>query len=132
MRFVETNVFLYVINAHPEFGINARRILERIQDGEEAATSSLVVAEVAAWLEHSKRNREVNLFLEMVDSYPTLSKWETTFEDELRAREFERLLPRLEFFDRVYIAQMKRLKLKEIYSNDRGFDRVPGIKRIFE
>ena len=121
-----------MINAHPGFGVNARRILERIQDGEEAATSSLVVAEVSAWLEHRKRNREVNLFLEMVDSYPTLSKWETTFEDELRAREFERLFPRLEFFDRVYIAQMERLKLKEIYSNDRGFDRVPGIKRIFE
>lgn len=132
MRFVETNVFLYVINAHPEFGINARRILERIQGGEEAATSSLVVAEVAAWLEHRKRNREVNVFLEMVDSYPTLSKWETTFEDELRGGEFERLFPRLELFDRIYMAQMERMKLNEIYSNDRGFDRVPGIKRIFQ
>lgn len=132
MRFVETNVFLYVINAHPEFGPKARRILERIQEGEEVATSSLVIAEVSAWLEHRKRRPEVNMFLEMVDSYPSLSKWETSFEDELRARELERLLPHLQFFDRVYIAQMERLKLTEIYSNDRGFDRVPGIKRIFE
>jgi predicted nucleic acid-binding protein len=38
----------------------------------------------------------------------------------------------LEFFDRVYLAQMERLKLTEIYSNDRAFDKVKGIKRIFE
>jgi predicted nucleic acid-binding protein len=132
LRFVETNVFLYVITAHPEFGPTAKRILERIDSGEEAATSSLVLAEVCAWLEYRKKKSEVGSFLNAIDSYPSLRKFETTYPDELRAKELERSYPRLEYFDRVYLAQMERLKLSEIYSNDRAFDRVKGIKRIFE
>lgn len=132
MRFVETNIFLYVITAHPEFGVPAKRILGRIDSGEDAFTSSLVIAEVCTWLEYHKRKREIGTFLAAVGSYPTLRKSETTYADELRADELERIYPRLEFFDRVYLAQMERLKLKEIYSNDRAFDRVRGIKRVFE
>jgi predicted nucleic acid-binding protein len=132
LRFVETNIFLYVITAHPEFGLVARRILERVSSGEEAATSSLVIAEVCAWLEYRKKKTEVDAFLSAVDSYPSLRKSETTYADEQRAKELEPYYPRLEFFDRVYLAQMERLKLTEIYSNDRAFDRVKGIKRIFE
>jgi len=132
LRFVETNIFLYVMTAHPEFGHVAKRILGRIDSGEEAATSSLVIAEVCAWLEYQKRKTEVGTFLSAVDSYPSLRKTETTYIDEQRAQELERSYPRLEFFDRVYLAQMQRLKLIEIYSNDRAFDRVKGIKRIFE
>jgi predicted nucleic acid-binding protein len=132
LRFVETNIFLYVITAHPEFGAVARRILERIGSGEEAATSSLVVAEVCAWLEYHKKKNDVSTFLSAVDSYPSLQKLDTTYADEQRAKELERSHPRLQFFDRVYLAQMERLKLTEIYSNDRAFDRVKGIKRIFQ
>lgn len=132
MRFVETNIFLYVITAHPEFGAVARRILERIGSGEEAATSSLVIAEVCAWLEYHKKKNDVSTFLSAVDSYPSLQELDTTYADEQRAKELERSHPRLQFFDRVYLAQMERLKLTEIYSNDRAFDRVKGIKRIFQ
>lgn len=132
MRFVETNVFLYTITAHPAFGPTAKRILERISRGEEATTSSLVIAEVCAWLEYQKKKSEAGVFLDAVDSYPCLRKCDTTYADELMARDLERPYPRLEFFDRVYLAQMERLKLREIYSNDRAFDRVKGIRRIFE
>jgi predicted nucleic acid-binding protein len=51
MRFVDTNVFVYVITAHPAFGPAARRILERIEAGEEALTSTFVLCEVAWVLE---------------------------------------------------------------------------------
>lgn len=132
MRFVETNIFLYVITAHPEFGAVARRILERIGSGEEAATSSLVIAEVCAWLEYHKKKNDVSTFLSAVDSYPSLQKLDTTYADEQRAKELEHSHPRLQFFDRVYLAQMERLKLTEIYSNDRAYGRVKGIKRIFQ
>jgi len=70
-------------------------------------------------------------FLSAVDSYPSIRKAETTYIDEQRAQELERSYPRLQFFDRVYLAQMQRLKLTKIYSNDRAFDRAKGIKRIF-
>jgi predicted nucleic acid-binding protein len=132
MRFVETNIFLYVINANSDFGPTAKRILNRIESGEEAVTSSLVIAEVAAWLEYRKKKSEITTFLSIINSYPTLHKREATYADELRANELHDSYPRLEFFDRVYLAQMERLKLTEIYSNDQAFDKVKGIKRIFQ
>ena len=33
--------------------------------------------------------------------------------------------------DLVIAAQMERLKLGEIYSNDRDFDKIRGLKRVF-
>ena len=131
MRFVETNIFLYVIAAHPDFGSSAMEILKRIELGEQAITSSLVVAEVCAWLEYHGMRDKIDTFFEALQSYPTLKKCETTYEDELNAEGLESQYPHLEFFDRVYLAQVLRLKLTEIYSNDRGFDKVTGIKRIF-
>lgn len=132
MRFVETNIFLYVINADSDFGPTAKRILDRIESGEEAVTSSLVIAEVAAWLQYRKKKSEITTFLSIIDSYLTLHKCETIYTDEVRANDLQRSCPRLEFFDRVYLAQMERLKLTEIYSNDQAFDKVKGIKRIFQ
>ena len=131
MRFVETNIFLYVITAHPDFGPVAKEVLERIELGEQATTSSLVVAEVCAWLEYHGMRDKIDAFFKALESYPTLKKCETTYEDEVKAKELKSQYSHLEFFDRVYLAQMLRLKLTEIYSNDRGFDKVTGIKRIF-
>jgi len=131
LRFVETNIFLYVITAHPDLGLTAKEILKRIELGEQAMTSSLVVAEVCAWLEYHGMKDKIDAFFKALESYPTLKKCETTYEDELKAEELKSRYSYLEFFDRVYLAQMLRLKLTEIYSNDRGFDKVTGIKRIF-
>jgi len=131
LRFVETNIFLYVITANPNFGPAAKEILQRIELGEQAMTSSLVVAEVCAWLEYHGMRDKINTFFKALESYPTLKKYETTYEDELKAEELRSQYSHLEFFDRVYLAQMLRLNLTEIYSNDRGFDKVTKIERIF-
>lgn len=131
MRFVETNVFLYVMTANPVFGPIAKRIFERIERGEEAITSSLAVAEVCVWLEYHKVKGRVPLFLKALQSYSTLVKIDTTYGDLLKANELVSTYLRLEFFDRVYLAQMLRMGVREIYSNDKGFDTVRGIKRLF-
>ena len=41
-RFVDTNVFVYALTGHPKFGETARTILQRIEAGETALTSTLV------------------------------------------------------------------------------------------
>ncbi|KPV63515.1 MAG: PIN domain protein [Candidatus Bathyarchaeota archaeon BA2] len=132
MRFLETNIFLYVLTAHPNFGSVAKAILQRIEEGEEAATSSLVVAEVCAWLEYYKLDDKIDFFFKILQSYPTLTIYETTYEDEVKAKDLKSQYPKLEFFDLVHVAQMYRLKILEIYSNDKGFDKVKDIKRLFQ
>ncbi len=131
MRFIDTNVFIYVLNSDPEFGPIAKRILKRLEEGEEAATSSLVTAEVTIWLEINKLKHTIPEFFRSLESYPSLAKTETTYADELRANELETTYPHLEFFDRVYLAQMQERGITEIYPNDKGFDRVEGITRVF-
>jgi len=131
LKFLETNIFLYVITAHPQFGSTSKTILQRIEEGEEAAASSLVVAEVCAWLEYHKLDDKIDLLFKILQSYLTLTVIETTYEDEVKAKDLESDYPKLEFFDRVYLAQMRRLKISEIYSNDKGFDKVKNIKRLF-
>ena len=45
--------------------------------------------------------------MDAMDSYPSLRKSGTTYTDELKAKELARSYPRLDFFDRVYLAQME-------------------------
>jgi predicted nucleic acid-binding protein len=71
-RFVDTNVFIYALTAHPRFGRVARNILERIEEGESAVTSTLVLCEVAWVLEAMGRQGDIKATLEKILSYRSL------------------------------------------------------------
>lgn len=133
MRFVDSNVFVYHMAADPIHGDRATAILTRIEGGERAATSTLVASQVCAYLKWRKRPEAIPLFLAFLRSLPTLTKVETAFVDFVEA---ERHLPGggrgwRTWDDFVIAAQMKRLGLSEIYSNDSDFDSIPGVKRVF-
>ena len=51
--------------------------------------------------------------------------------EEAKAIQSELSLPWSMWDDIVIAAQMKKLNIKEIYSNDKDFDKIPWIKRIF-
>ena len=74
MRFVDTNVFIYTATAHPSFEEVAKRILERINAGESAITSTLVLCEVAWVLEAMDRQSDIKPTLEKYCLTGTL-KW---------------------------------------------------------
>ena len=44
MRFIDSNIFIYVLANEPYYGAAVRRILARIEEGEEACISTLVIA----------------------------------------------------------------------------------------
>ena len=75
-----------MITAHPEFGPTARRILERIEDGEQALTSSLVIAEVCAWLEYHKLQDKIGTFFSTMESYPSLKNVKQPTTTRLRPK----------------------------------------------
>lgn len=66
-------------------------------------------------------------------SMPNLLKEETTIGDLLSAMETQakQSLKWGLWDDLTIAAQMKRLEITEIYSNDRDFDTIQGVKRIF-
>jgi len=128
---VDSNVFIYVLDRHPKFGRVARGILERIEGGEEAATSTLAIQEVCLYLVGRRRPEDVPGFVEALRTYGYLIKRPYLFEDIITAREMMRAY-RVGWNDLVMAAQMQREGIDEIYSNDSDFDSIPGIKRVFE
>jgi predicted nucleic acid-binding protein len=130
-RFVDTNIFIYALTAHPQFGKTAKNILERIQNGESAITSTLVLCEVAWVLEAIGRQGDINPSLEKIMSYKALNIVSFN-EDDLLMGANNMRTENLDFNDGVNLALMMRLGVSEIYSNDqKHFSKVDFLKLVF-
>ena len=132
MRFVDANVFIYVLVKSPQKDFEtSKRILKRIENGEETATSLAIIQEVVDWLEYDNRKKEVRVFLTAINSYLTLNKLNNTWSDVLTALDntYEH---KIDFVDALTLQTMKNNKINEIYSNDKDFDRVKWVKKIWE
>jgi predicted nucleic acid-binding protein len=131
MRFVDTNVFIYALTAHPRFGENARRILERIEGGEAAMTSTLVLCEVAWVLEAMGRQGDIKSTLEKIFSYKSLEVVKFSGDDLLMGAN-NMAIHNVDFNDGVNVAIMMRLGVSEAYSNDnKHLGRLDFLKLIF-
>lgn len=131
MRFIDTNVFIYALAAHPRFGENARRILERIEGGEAAMTSTLVLCEVAWVLEAMGRQGDIKSTLEKIFSYKSLEVVEFSGDDLLMGAN-NMAIHNVDFNDGVNVAIMMRLGVSEAYSNDnKHLGRLDFLKLIF-
>ncbi len=128
-RFVDTNVFIYAIQGHPEFGEVSKIILERIDSGEKAVTSQINLAEVCWWLEKHKRSEEIEEEIKLISSIFHLEIIPLDMRDFIAASEFVKKY-KIDFNDCISLAVMKRMNISTIYSNDRDFDRT-WIKRKF-
>ena len=111
-------------NSSPKFGETARRILQRIEAGEPALTSTLVLCEVAWVLEAMGRQSQIKPALEKIISFN---------EEDLLAGANNALTYQIDFNDGVNIAIMEREGIYEVYSNDkRHLGKIDHIKLIFE
>ncbi len=132
-RFVDSNVFVYVIMNDPSYAMKSVGILTRFEEGVDMGwTSTLALSQVFAHLRKRKKYRGIDKFYEYLEGTP-LSITDTTRIDLDRAREMkhEFNLPWSMWDDLVLASQMDRLKVTEIYSNDSDFDKLKGVKRIF-
>lgn len=130
-NFVDTNVFLYVIQAHPQFGEISKGILERIDRGEKATTSLINLAEICWWLERHEKRGQMENELKLITSILNLEITQLVLEDFLLASKFAKRYE-IDFNDCLMIATMERLGIKGIYSNDPDFDKVEWLKRRFK
>jgi len=132
LRFVDSNVFIYVLVRSPKNDYEiAKRILQRIEEGEEAVTNTGVIQEIVDWLEYNDKRGEVEKILTALNSYISLNKAEISWKDMMEAIDHVKRYD-LDFVDALALQTMKRYGVKEIYTNDRDFDRVRGIKRIWK
>ncbi len=131
-RFVDTNVFIYTIIAHPRFGKIAKQILERIEEGEDALTSTVVLCEVAWVLEAMGRQGDIRSTLEKIMSFRTLEVVDFN-EDDLLIGANNMSTEQVDFNDGVNLALIMRLGISEVYSNDqKHLGKLDFLKLIFE
>jgi len=131
-RFVDTNVFVYSIIDHPQFGNKARDILQRIEDGEEAFTSTLVLCEVSWVLEAMGRQGDVKPTLEKILSYSNLQVHGFDVEDLLVGAS-NMMTYSIDFNNGVNLSIMTKIGISEVYSNDKKhLGKVDFLKLIFE
>ena len=130
-RFVDTNVFIYALTAHPLFGKIAKNILERIENGEPTITSTLVMCEVAWVLEAMGKQVDIKPSLEKMMSYKAL-KVVGFSGDDLLVGANNMIAENLDFNDGVNLALMMRLGVTEVYSNDqKHLGKVDFLKLVF-
>ncbi|MDP2900655.1 MAG: type II toxin-antitoxin system VapC family toxin [Candidatus Bathyarchaeota archaeon] len=132
MRFIDSNIFIYVVTNHPRFGATATRILKRVEEGEEATISTLTLCEVAWVFEAMGRQGDIKPTLEKILSYSTL-RIEPFDSDDLIVGANLMATDRLDFNDAVNVALMERLGIDEVYTNDeKHLGRLGFIRAIFE
>ena len=129
-RFVDTDVFIYAMQGHPEFGKAARRILERIDGGEAAVTSHMNIAEICLWLEKHGMAGEIGEKIKLIRSIFYLEIVPTEMSDFTEASRLVKKY-RMDFSDCITLALMKRLNMDTIYSTNKNFDKTQ-VTRIFE
>ena len=130
-RFIDTNVFIYALTAHPQFGKTAKDILERVEKGEPAITSTMVLCEVAWVLEAMGKEGAIKPTLEKILSYKTLEVANFNPDDLLMGAN-GMAEENIDFNDGVNLALMMRLGVSEIYSNDqKHLGKLGFLKLIF-
>jgi predicted nucleic acid-binding protein len=130
-RFVDTNVFIYALTAHPRFGKIAKNILERIEGGEATMTSTLVLCEISWVLEAMGKQGDIKPTLEKILSYENLEVVDFSGDDLLIGAN-NMVAQGVDFNDGVNLALMMRRGVSEVYSNDqKHLGKLDFLKLVF-
>ncbi len=134
MRFIDANVFLYAIikpknNVSPQIldrKRRAKKILQRVQEGEEVATTVVHLSKVVNILE-AKANLTTALeFLEELLTAENVKIVSVTMEDYLKAILIARER-NISVNDALVYLKMKELGIKEIYTFDKHFEKLDVV-----
>ena len=131
-RFIDTNIFIYSVTKHPRFGKIARKILTRLERGEECITSTIVLCEIAWVLEAMGKQSYVKPTLEKILSYDDLSV--LAFDsDDLLVGSNNMITYGIDFNDAVNVSVMSKVGTNQVYSNDKKhLGKIKFLTLVFE
>ncbi|WP_297508433.1 type II toxin-antitoxin system VapC family toxin [Thermococcus sp.] len=120
--YADVNVIYYILTANEEFGIRAKELVEEYYG--RMITSALTVWQLHVLLRRKGNNRPelTNILSELGIKIVPLTP-EILSEAEKCGR--------LDFDDAIHYATMKAHRIDVILSNDRDFDKIKEIKRVF-
>ena len=129
--FIDTNILIYALELHPQYSEEAGEILGAIDTGKlTAVTSSLVLLEVSWYLESKKRLPEMQEAFNLIYE-SKIQIHEVNLQDIKEAITSKTKHPNIDLNDLINYHLMKRLEIKNIYTNDSHFDKLPGLQSHF-
>lgn len=132
MIFIDANIPMYLMGSSPEMKTRAQLLVDRVFASRElAVTSAEVFQEILHRYNAIGRREEINaafrLLLGIVDEVLPVTE-----RDVMRAREVLLSTAGLSARDSLHIAVMERHNVGRILSFDAGYDRWPGIERVYQ
>lgn len=126
--YIDTNIWIYAIIAHPKYGEKCKQILKKIETKRlEAAISTQVLGEVAGVLYSKYKVKDTTSQLNAILSYPIGIY--IVHPDTVRvAAEYARdygVTP----YDGIHIALAVEYNVTDIISGDKELDKVDLIRR---
>ncbi len=132
MKYLDTNIIIYAIENHPEYGKKCKEILQLIQDRKlEVCSSVLVLVEVLNVLTRLRRILKDDRF-SVEDSIDALLSlpivwYELSFPVVKHSSKYDFKVSGVDY---IHIATMELNSVFEILSADKELDKVKFIKRI--
>jgi predicted nucleic acid-binding protein len=128
--FIDSNIPMYVAGTAHAHRAPARRFLERVRHGDlEACTSTEVLQEILyRYSSLGRRDLARQVYDLFVEICPDVL--DVTLADTDRARDLLLEIDEISARDAVHAGVMLNHDLEWIASFDRGFEYVPGIRRI--
>ncbi|MDO8673537.1 MAG: PIN domain-containing protein [Dehalococcoidia bacterium] len=128
--FLDTNIILrHVLGDHPDHSPRATAYLARVEQGEiEVYTSDTVIFEVVFTLQRQYQQPRAEIRQAIL---PLIELPGIILPGKRRYRQVFDLYVELNlsFADTYHAVLMRHLNIDEIVTFDRGFDRIPGVKR---
>lgn len=124
MKFIDANLILRYLLNEP----GAEKVENLLRRKEKIYLTDIVVAEVV-WTLASFYKKEKASFIMPLEAF--ISQ-EFVSADKVLLTESLNIYKNfnIDYIDAYLVASMEKKKVKELYSFDRDFDKIPGIKRI--
>ena len=125
--FIDTNILVYAMETHPEFGGRAGEVLRMVDSGEvSGVVSSLVLLEMCWYLESRGRVDEMRNAVGVVEG-SRVEVVDVAGRDVSRAAELKTVYKSVDLNDLVNYSVMRRLGLRDVFTNDSHFEQLPDI-----
>ncbi|MGQ9515318.1 MAG: type II toxin-antitoxin system VapC family toxin [Thermoproteota archaeon] len=131
MIYLDSNVFIYAALNADGLGSKMRQLLARVEEGSEAAASSVLTFDELVWAVGKRRKKEDSWAagqaflglrnLKLIDVSPTV------LASALEIMRKYNLAPR----DGIHAASAITRDIKTIVSSDGHFDKIEGLRRRF-
>jgi predicted nucleic acid-binding protein len=137
MRFLDANVFIYayykpkreLTEEQKQMKERSKEIIKKINEGEEIVMTVVHLSEISNILKRALGLNDLYSLLIGLYSLDNVRIVDTTKEDYLGAIELMNEL-KMDPHDCLTVELMRCENINEIYSFDKGFDDVEGIKRV--